>query len=279
MDIYSIRKQNLISLIGKRKKNVCAQLWDISPAYLSQILSEKTDKNLGDEVARRIEAVEQLPYGWMDAAHADDADSPGPTQTAGDKILEMLQKHGRSLGEEARRRIADAVADSPNDLPPPQTDGSNVIVADFSRRTLVGDEIRIAHYDVRGAMGGGKLVQDYPEMFKDVTVSQSYLRELGISYRDPAHLKVITGEGQSMAPKIQHMDPMISDVSIREFTGDGIYAFVWQDHFYIKSLQIEDEDHFLMVSMDKDLYPPRRIRIDDTYIQARILLVWNAKRV
>ncbi|HCJ27909.1 MAG TPA: hypothetical protein DHV63_01060, partial [Pseudomonas sp.] len=105
------------------------------------------------------------------------------------------------------------------------------------------------------------------------------LRELGVTYKDPAHLKIISGNGQSMAPIIQHMDPMISDVSIREYTGDGIYAFTWQGHFYIKSLQIADEDHFLMVSADEKLYPPKKIRVDDTYIQARILLVWNAKRV
>lgn len=278
MDIYSIRKQNLISLIGKRKKNVCAQLWDISPAYLSQILSEKTDKNLGDEVARRIETVEQLAYGWMDSSHSDDLNGGGQTQTAGEKILEMLQKHGRGLGPEARKRIADAVADSPADLTPDQSDGTNVIVADFSRRAPVGDEIRIAHYDVQGAMGNGKQVHDFPELFRDVTVSQQHLRELGVKYQDPRHLKMITGDGQSMAPTIQDKDPMIVDASIREFTGDGIYAFTWEGLFYIKRLQKKGSDHFKMIS-DNAQHDTEVIPVEQTYIQARVLLVWNAKRV
>lgn len=81
-----------------------------------------------------------------------------------------------------------------------------------------------------------------------------------------------------MAPTIQDKDPMIGDVSIREFTGDGIYAFIWQGLFYIKRLQVADEEHFDMIS-DNPSHTNREIRIDDTYIQARILLVWNAQRV
>lgn len=200
------------------------------------------------------------------------APSEGSSSSA-DLVLEMLSKAGK-LTPEGRQAILSAV-DEVSDKPAV----SNVITADFSRPSLLGDEIRIAHYDVQGAMGGGKLVHDYPEMFRDVTVSQRHLRDLGVTYKDPSHLKIISGDGQSMSPIIQHLDPMISDVSIREYTGDGIYAFTWQGHFYIKSLQIADEDHFLMVSANEKLYPPRKIRIDDTYIQARILLVWNAKRV
>lgn len=66
MDIHEIRKANLLSLIGKRRKGSCAEKWEMSPAHLSQILSEKTNKNLGDDVARRIEDREGLPHGRLD---------------------------------------------------------------------------------------------------------------------------------------------------------------------------------------------------------------------
>lgn len=69
MDIYEIRKHNLIKLIGSQRKAACAERWSMSPAHLSQILSEKTSKNLGDEVARRIEVSEKLPRGWIDSIH------------------------------------------------------------------------------------------------------------------------------------------------------------------------------------------------------------------
>ena len=66
MNIHSIRKTNLLRLIGTQRKASCAERWGISPAHLSQILSQKTEKNLGDEVARRIETAEGLAPGWMD---------------------------------------------------------------------------------------------------------------------------------------------------------------------------------------------------------------------
>lgn len=70
MDIHEIRKSNLVSLIGKRRKGACAEKWGMSAAHLSQILSDKTSKNLGDDVARRIEAKEGLDRGWLDKLQA-----------------------------------------------------------------------------------------------------------------------------------------------------------------------------------------------------------------
>ncbi|WP_312115250.1 S24 family peptidase [Stutzerimonas nitrititolerans] len=250
------------------------------PSVQGWVKTGRIDKSKLIEVIRYFSDVVG-PEHWGLAS--DDADllnlesAPEPTDgkadSAADAVLRMLEKHGKGLPDEARQMIISAAKETP------KQPASNVITADFSRPGPVGDEIRIAHYDVQGAMGNGKLVHDYPEMFRDVTVSQRQLRDLGVTYKDPAHLKIISGDGQSMSPIIQHLDPMISDVSIREYTGDGIYAFTWQGHFYIKSLQIADEDHFLMVSANETLYPPKKIRIDDTYIQARILLVWKATRV
>ncbi|SHM78150.1 Peptidase S24-like [Pseudomonas punonensis] len=195
---------------------------------------------------------------------------------AAEKVLQMLQ--GKNLRPDQLERLEKSVTDTLNDSYPTSAPAENVIVADFTRRPIVGDEIRIAHYDVQGAMGGGKVVHDFPEMFRDVTVSQQHLRELGVTYKDPSHLKLITGDGQSMEPTIQDKDPLIADASIREFVGDGIYAFTWHGHFYIKRLQVKDSDHFKMISDNKH-HDTEIIRIDETFIQARILLVWNAKKL
>jgi phage repressor protein C with HTH and peptisase S24 domain len=217
-------------------------------------------------------SAEWLWTGTGKAPSGIDASQESSPAGAAAIVLEMLKKHGKGLTEEARQKICTAVTESLAEAP------SNVITADFRRAGPVGDEIRIAHYDVQGAMGTGKLVHDFPEMFRDVTVSQQHLKELGVTYKDPAHLKLITGDGQSMEPTIQDKDPLIADASIREFSGDGIYAFVWQSLFYIKRLQIKDSDHFKMISDNKH-HDPEIIRIDETYIQARILLVWNAQKL
>ena len=194
-------------------------------------------------------------------------------KSSADLVKQMLAKHGKGLSADARQRIADAVEETAL-----ESKSTNVITADFSRPGLVGDEVWIAHYDIRAAMGGGQIAHDYPEMFQDVRVSPKHLRELGVDFEEHFHLKMVTGWGQSMEPTIKHRDPLIVDVHIREFVGDGIYLFAWDDHIYIKRLQVADEDHFEMIS-DNTKHKDRMIRRDMTYIQARVLLVWNAHLV
>ncbi|MCU1717341.1 LexA family transcriptional regulator [Pseudomonas sp. 5P_3.1_Bac2] len=253
-----------------------AEAADISPAAVAMYLNGQNPLNakFAAVLSRLIEVpVEKFsPRLAAEIRQMQAAPSSGDNSGAAEKVLEMLRKHaGKSLDDTAQGKIAKAVADS-------LVGSSNVITGDFSRRPTAGDEIRIAHYDVRGSLGGGQQVQDYPEVVQDLTVSQSHLRELGVTYKDASHLKMITGFGQSMEPTIHHLDPMIVDVSIRDFNGDGIYALIWQGHFYVKRLQIADEEHFEMIS-DNPMHPPRKIRMDDTYIQARVLLVWNAKKL
>ncbi|MCG6574900.1 S24 family peptidase [Pseudomonas sp. AF32] len=192
-----------------------------------------------------------------------------PALSAAELVRGMLSTQGKGLSEESRRRLlAAAEAD----------DGGGVIELDYYRPGAVGDEVWIAHYDVRAAMGGGQIPHDYPEMLQDIRVSPQHLREMGVEFKEHFHLKMVTGWGQSMAPTIKHRDPLLVDVSIREFVGDGIYMFTWDGHLYIKRLQWIGDDQLSMIS-DNALHPARTIRADETYIQARVLLVWNANLV
>ncbi|NMY22828.1 S24 family peptidase [Pseudomonas sp. WS 5410] len=278
MDIYAIRKQQLISLIGNQRKGACAERWGMAPAHLSQILSDKTAKNLGDDVARRIEAIEGLPRGWFDSVSPGESITPadeltssdhaGETsaQTAADQIKQMLSKV-KGLSNTARDRIIAAADES-----------SNVITVDFSRPGQVGDEVWIAHYDVRAAMGGGQIPHEYPEMLQDIRVSPKHLRDLGVTFKEHFHLKMITGWGQSMAPTIKDRDPLLVDITIREFTGDGIYLFSHDEMLYVKRLQKKGKDRFKMISDNKH-HDPEDIRVDDTHILARVLYVWNGQPV
>ncbi|WP_165676947.1 S24 family peptidase [Metapseudomonas otitidis] len=258
------------------KKAMASAFGVAPPSVQGWVNTGRIDKSKLIQVIRYFSDVVG-PEHWglsrddNDLLQLDDDLSAAAPQSAADIVRAMLEtKAGKSISPEARERLLLAAEET--------QPATNVITADFSRRPIRGDEIRIAHYDVRGAMGSGKLVREYPEMLRDVTVSQEHLRELGVKYQDPAHLKMITGDGESMAPTIKHLDPLIVDASIREFTGDGIYAFTWQGLFYIKRLQMRGPDHFRMLS-DNPLHPPEDIRVDETYIQARVLLVWNAKRV
>lgn len=190
-----------------------------------------------------------------------------PTRSE-DLVRDMLAKYGRGLPQEIRDKIA-AVATS---------SVSNVVAVDFSRPGQVGDEVWIAHYDVRAAMGGGQIPHEYPEMLQDIRVSPKHLREMGVTFKEHFHLKMITGWGQSMAPTIKDRDPLLVDVTIREFTGDGIYLFSHDEMLYVKRLQKKGKALFKMISDNKH-HDPEEIRVDDTHILARVLYVWNGQPV
>jgi phage repressor protein C with HTH and peptisase S24 domain len=219
--------------------------------------------------------IEWLQHGAGDEprfsklTEVESGDSESHFQSAADIVRDMLSKQGKGLSDDARRRLL-AVAEA--------DDGGGVIELDYYRPGAMGDEVWIAHYDVRAAMGGGQIPHDYPEMFQDVRVSPQHLREMGVEFKEHFHLKMVTGWGQSMAPTIKHRDPLLVDVSVREFAGDGIYMFSWEGHLYIKRLQWMGEDRLKMIS-DNTRHPPETIRADETFIQARVLLVWNAHLV
>ncbi|EJM71643.1 putative transcriptional regulator [Pseudomonas sp. GM49] len=226
-------------------------------AVLSRLLGvpvEKFSRRLAKEISGLTTA-------------GDQATEHGSSTSAADLVRQMLAKQGRSLSDDARRRLL-AAAES--------DDGGGVIEVDYYRPGAVGDEVWIAHYDVRAAMGGGQIPHDYPEMLQDVRVSPQHLREMGVEFKEHFHLKMVTGWGQSMAPTIKHRDPLLVDISVREFTGDGIYMFSWEGHLYIKRLQWMGDEQFSMIS-DNTKHPPQTIRAEETYIQARVLLVWNSQ--
>ena len=191
------------------------------------------------------------------------------TSSAADMVRQMLATKGKSLSDDARARLLAAAE---------QSDSGNVIHVDFSRPGQVGDEVWIAHYDVRAAMGGGQIPHEYPEMLQDIRVSPKHLRDLGVTFKEHFHLKMITGWGQSMAPTIKDRDPLLVDITIREFTGDGIYLFSHDEMLYVKRLQKKGKDRFKMISDNKH-HDPEDIRVDDTHILARVLYVWNGQPV
>lgn len=229
-------------------------------AVLARMLQEPVESfspRLADEIRSLTTASLSVEY--------EQRSSNDSEMTTAELIRGMLTRGGKNLSEDARRRlIAVAAAE----------DGGELEI-DYYRPGVVGDEVWIAHYDVRAAMGGGQIPHDYPEVLQDVRVSPQHLREMGVEFKEHFHLKMVTGWGQSMAPTIKHRDPLLVDISIREFVGDGIYMFSWEGHLYIKRLQWVGDNQIKMIS-DNERHPPQTIRADETFIQARVLLVWNA---
>ncbi|MFI8415874.1 helix-turn-helix transcriptional regulator [Serratia sp. NPDC078593] len=74
METKEIRRNNLRDLMAHYARNGVNQtefatLVDSSAPTLSQIIGDKSSRNLGDNLARRIEAKLNLPKGWFDVFH------------------------------------------------------------------------------------------------------------------------------------------------------------------------------------------------------------------
>ncbi|MCG8291934.1 S24 family peptidase [Pseudomonas entomophila] len=273
MDIYEIRKHNLVKLIGGQRKGSCAERWGMAPAHLSQILSDKTAKNLGDDVARRIEGIEGLPRGWFDSIPSDEevrASSPGSDasgKTAADLVKQMLAKSGKGIPEETRQRLLAAAEEGQ---------------AESSIRSQIAipadGDISIPQYDIRAAMGHGQVPAEYSEVIRNVVIREEVLREKGVTYTSAQALSMITGWGQSMEGTINDKDPVIVDRGVNDYQGEGVYVLTWHGDLLIKRLQRKDEDHVWLIS-DNKIYDKQSARFDDVSIHAKVILVWNAKKV
>ncbi|MGY4817994.1 S24 family peptidase [Pseudomonas chlororaphis subsp. piscium] len=241
---------------------------------LSRLLGvpiEKFSKRLAAEISGLTSNV-----GGVTLTGASKANQEGVTKDSGaaQKVLEMIRRHaGKGLDGAAQEKLAMAVLNTM------QADvANNVIEADFSGRRLQPGDISIPQYDIRGAMGHGQVPADYSEAIRNVVISEDVLRDKGIQYSTAASLAMITGWGQSMEGTINDKDPVIVDRGINEFAGDGVYVITWHDLLYIKRLQVHDADHFEMIS-DNPKHKDRVVPIGDVIIHAKVLLVWNARKL
>jgi hypothetical protein len=244
-----IDKSKLMDVIAYFSDVVGPEHWGLRPGFSYSNVTDEPSENSGLTV------------------HANGS---AESASASDKVREMLA--GKSLGEDRLQRIL-AIAEGS------EPEGTvSVLVNDAYRPGKVGDEVWIAHYDVRGALGDGEVAHDFPELLQDIRISPSHLRSMGVEFKEHYNLKVITGWGQSMTPTIKHGDPCLVDISIKEFIGDGIYYFSYGGFQYIKRLQMKGKDKFKMIS-DNRKHKAEDIFIDETYIQARVLFVWNGNLV
>ena len=190
--------------------------------------------------------------------------------SAADAVRKMLEKHGKGLTAEARQRIVTAVEDDPQ--------GDNESGFLIAANPVTRGDISIPQYDIRAAMGHGQVPAEYSEIIRNVVISEDLLRDKGVNYTAPQSLAIITGWGQSMEGTINDKDPVIVDRGVNDYAGEGVYVLTWHGDLLIKRLQRKDEDHVWLIS-DNPHNKDQQARIDDVTIHAKVLLVWNARKV
>lgn len=158
---------------------------------------------------------------------------------------------------------------------------SNVVQIDSRRKPQDSSFITIPQLDVAGSMGSGRVPPDHIEVIRDITVHLDWLKTQGLSYSKLENLAIIDGDGDSMEGTFRNGDALLVDRGITEIRTDAIYVFTLDGELFIKRLQRLTGGSLRMIS-DNPVYPPIMIEGDTlakVHIQARVLLVWNARKL
>lgn len=104
---------------------------------------------------------------------------------------------------------------------------------------VISDVFRVDVLDLTVSAGPGSfMISDFVEVLRAIEFTSEHARVL-FGSRTQDDVKVMTVDGDSMSPTIKSGDRLFFDVSVRNFKVDGVYAFVFGQHFHVKRLQMQ----------------------------------------
>lgn len=135
------------------------------------------------------------------------------------------------------------------------------------------DVYRVEVLDLTVSAGPGNyMISDYVEVLYAIEFTNEHARVL-FGNRDPADVKVMTVNGDSMAPTLVSGDRLFVDISVRNFQTDGVYSFVYGKTFHVKRLQMQGDK--LAVLSDNPAYEKWYINEDtqdNLYVMGKALI-------
>ncbi len=204
-------------------------------------------------------------------------------------LSQLLNGH-RNLGEKAATTLEEKIGLPQGTLTSPASleSGSPETVRD-SNVVQIGTKkvmeslgfITIPYLNIAGSMGHGRLPEQHVEVIRDITINFDWLRTQNLAFSNVENLAIISGDGDSMEGTFRNGDSLLVDRGITEIRTDAIYVFTLDGDLYIKRLQRMLGGTLRMIS-DNPVYPPILIEgadLEKVHIQARVLMVWNAKKL
>ncbi|HAF5880838.1 TPA: helix-turn-helix transcriptional regulator [Salmonella enterica] len=156
---------------------------------------------------------------------------------------------------------------------------SDATVVPVSRNPDLNDPVyRVEVFDIAVSAGPGTfLVSDFAESVRAIEFSDELARSL-FGNRPAEIVKMITVDGDSMAPTISAGDQIFVDISVRNFETDGIYTFVFGRTFHVKRLQMQGLN--LSVISDNPVYKDWHIsesEEDQFFVMGKVLIHQSIK--
>lgn len=115
------------------------------------------------------------------------------------------------------------------------------------------DTFRIEALDFYVSAGPGAINSEFVEVLRSVEYSVEDARRM-FNGRKAEQIRIINVRGDSMSGTIEPGDLLFVDISVQQFDGDGIYAFIYDDTSHVKRLQ-KMKDKLLVIS-DNQTYLP-----------------------
>jgi phage repressor protein C with HTH and peptisase S24 domain len=130
--------------------------------------------------------------------------------------------------------------------------------------------VRFDLFEGGAGMGAGLVNQDYPEVVKTIEVAEWEVRRKLGYLPQPGRIKIITGRGPSMKPKLEDGDIVWIDTTCDYFDGDDYYLINIGGETQIKMLQ-KRGDGLYVVSVNTD-FPAYRPDPGDVSILGKALI-------
>lgn len=135
------------------------------------------------------------------------------------------------------------------------------------------DVFRVDVLDISVSAGpGAYMLSDHVDVLYAIEFTTEHARSL-FGNRPPEDVKVMTVNGDSMAPTLVSGDRLFVDVSVRHFQTDGVYSFIFGKTFHVKRLQMQGDK--LAVLSDNPAYEKWYINEntqDQFYVMGKALI-------
>lgn len=206
-------------------------------------------------IAERLGVALQTFWNWRTRGVSGDGARRAQNAYGVDATWILEGGHaGRVMTVQAR--VLPKPSDARAALPPPVSPDA----------TLAG-YISMQLLEGAGGMGDGMVNDDYPEVIREVEMAEWMVRQqIGFVPR-AGRIKLLTGRGPSMRPRIEHGDVVMVDTDVTTFDDEGIYVIAVDGGTQIKVLQ-RRVDGLYIVSINPD-YPA--YRADNVHVRGKVL--------
>lgn len=127
--------------------------------------------------------------------------------------------------------------------------------------TTPSNVYRVEVMNLSVSAGPGTVNSEFVEVLRSVEYSPEDAR-LMFDGRKQEQVRIINVRGDSMSGTIEPGDLLFVDISVNNFDGDGIYAFLYDDTAHVKRLQ-KMKDKLLVISDNKSYTPWDPIERDE----------------